>query len=121
MDTYGHLFPGQEAEAALSMAELLVDPQVTGDVELATGTNDRIIPIPDPRQSQAQRQAQRARRELRQRNSTQCNTKPGMKLASFPQNSEKTRASCDPAPPGTMPCNAIAPLAQSAEQLTLNQ
>ena len=58
MDTYGHLFPGQEADAATRMSAMLRPDQPRS--QLATGTNDAsaaILPF------DAQRQAQRARRD----------------------------------------------------------
>ncbi len=45
MDTYGHLFPGQEAEAATNMAELLAEQVPTPEFALATGTDDKTIPM----------------------------------------------------------------------------
>ena len=58
MDTYGHLFPGQEADAVDRVRQLM-DPERGSDESLrATGT-DNLAPMPAQR---AQRQAQRAGR-----------------------------------------------------------
>lgn len=47
MDTYGHLFPGQEAAAIASMAELLSTGQATEpDALQPTGTDDTVISLP---------------------------------------------------------------------------
>ena len=46
MDTYGHLFPGQEAEAAIGMAKLLAQQTTESNSALATGTDDMIVPFP---------------------------------------------------------------------------
>ena len=40
MDTYGHLFPGQEADAIGRMRQMLIDHQSTPEVLRATGTDD---------------------------------------------------------------------------------
>ena len=56
MDTYGHQFPGQEADAVARLGSLLAGP---ADALRATGTGDATPEGPDG----AQRQAQRARRE----------------------------------------------------------
>jgi len=57
MDTYGHLFPGQEAGAVASMREMLTDD--TPEELRATGTDNATADT----QEGAQRQAQRAGRE----------------------------------------------------------
>ena len=60
MDTYGHLFPGQVAEAATNMADLLTEQEPNHEVAFATGTDNRIIPIGNVPKEKSQRQAQRA-------------------------------------------------------------
>jgi len=56
MDTYGHLFPGQEAEAQRRMRQMLLDP---AEILRATGTSDQAEGAPHS----AQRQAQQTTRE----------------------------------------------------------
>jgi len=58
MDTYGHLFPGQEAGAVASMCEMLTDD--TPEELRATGTDNATADT----QEGAQRQAQDAKRCL---------------------------------------------------------
>ena len=41
MDTYGHLFPGQEADAVDRLRHMLVDDRSTPESLRATGTTDR--------------------------------------------------------------------------------
>ena len=61
MDTYGHLFPGQKADAVVQMGGLLPS---TSEPMQATGTNDAVASFELPVDySSAQRQAQRAGRE----------------------------------------------------------
>jgi len=60
MDTYGHLFPGQEAEAATSMADLLTEQVPGPETALATGTDDRVILLADLPQEKAQRAGREA-------------------------------------------------------------
>jgi integrase len=55
MDTYGHLFPGQEADAVAQMRQMLVDPP---EALRATGTDNATADT----SKGAQRQAQRAER-----------------------------------------------------------
>jgi len=64
MDTYGHLFPGQEAEAAIGMADLLAEQTMESDVALATGTDNRNVLLVDSTQEKAQRRAQQSGREV---------------------------------------------------------
>ena len=66
MDTYGHLFPGQEADAVARLGEML--GAELPEVELATGTDD--LTVFDP--NSAQRLAQRARRETGQNRANRC-------------------------------------------------
>ena len=64
MDTYGHLFPGQEADAVARLRQMLVAPAEDNSEALrATGTDDQIAHAPDESPKVAQRQAQRAERE----------------------------------------------------------
>jgi hypothetical protein len=82
MDTYGHLFPGQEAEAAIGMAKLLAQQTTESNSALATGTDDMIVPFPtqsetkslsvDLPQEQSAAHAQRAAREMEQTGATAC-------------------------------------------------
>ena len=57
MDTYGHLFPGQEAGAVANMRQMLIDD--TPEELRATGTDNNC----QPATQDAQRLAQRARSE----------------------------------------------------------
>ncbi len=65
MDTYGHLFPGQEADAVGRMREMLIAP---AKALRATGTDNAAADIPNG----AQRQAQRAGRESGQSGARGC-------------------------------------------------
>ena len=64
MDTWGHLFPGQEADAVDRLRHMLVDDRSTPESLRATGTTDR--------PEFAQRQAQRAGRETLRSAATPC-------------------------------------------------
>ena len=64
MDTYGHLFPGQEADAVGRMREMLVNPP---EALRATGTDNQAAET----QTGAQRQAQRTQRETTRTNATE--------------------------------------------------
>jgi len=68
MDTYGHLFPGQEADAVCRLFQLLTDHPSESATLRATGTENH---APDA-QEHVQRQAQRAGREMRQSGATGC-------------------------------------------------
>ena len=63
MDTYGHLFPGQEADAVGRLRQMLAEPSEPQHDEAlrATGTDNAAADTPKG----AQRQAQRAGRETR--------------------------------------------------------
>jgi len=61
MDAYGHLFPGQEAEAAIGMANLLAEQTTEPNAALATGTDDHCASHFGAQQSAAH--MQRAGRE----------------------------------------------------------
>jgi len=77
MDTYGHLFPGQEADAVGQMRELLDNPP---EILRATGTDDnRHSPT-----HEAQHEAQQSVRERRRRDATGCDdrTKPALQQTS---------------------------------------
>ena len=58
MDTYGHLFPGQEADAVGRMREMFTDPP---QALRATGTDD----VAADSQKGAQHDAQQSGRETR--------------------------------------------------------
>ena len=61
MDTYGHLFPGQEADAVERMRQMLVDHQSSPEALRATGTDNR-----------AQQLAQQLGRETRRPAAKRC-------------------------------------------------
>ena len=77
MDTYGHLFPGQEADAVAKLRNVMVDTPPAA--ARATGTDGSPIPAIG-----AQRQAQRAVRETLQMDAKECDekTSPGEKIRS---------------------------------------
>jgi hypothetical protein len=115
MDTYGHLFPGQAADAVAGLREMLA-------VELpeairATGTDDLAIHDPEGAQSQAQRAPRGRERE----SANPCDSHDEMMAPKINDNTWKTGARNDVVQPVTMPGKPTAPLAQLAEQLTLNQ
>ena len=56
MDTYGHLFPGQEADAVARMREMPVAPP---EALRATGTDNAAADIKETAQRQAQRETRR--------------------------------------------------------------
>mgnify|MGYP001364023985 CR=1 FL=1 len=61
MDTYGHLFPGQEADAVARMSQILVERPSEAKVLRSTRTDDQMANATKGAQRQAQRQAQRAK------------------------------------------------------------
>jgi len=65
MDTYGHLFPGQEADAVGQMRDMFTDPP---EALRATGTDDAAADT----LTGAQRQAQQSQRETRRMGATAC-------------------------------------------------
>jgi hypothetical protein len=68
MDTYGHLFPGQEIDAVSRMRDLMIGPP---ESLKATGTdNQSARPL-----NKAQRQAQHTGRERQQGGATDCDDK----------------------------------------------
>ncbi len=68
MDTYGHLFPGQEAEAIVQMRTLLGTPPEIAERMQATGTDDAVAGDTD----KAQRMAQQSGREISPKLASQC-------------------------------------------------
>jgi hypothetical protein len=109
MDTYGHLFPGQEADAASSIANLLSAQTTDCDETLATGTDDLTVPLPvragagrrpeAPPQKKAQRQAQRAGRESSLRPATTCDLSIGSSAETKNPNPLQATGLCDPEQP----------------------
>ena len=65
MDTYGHLFPGAEADAVGRMREMFVDPP---EALRATGTDNASADVPED----VQRLAQRAARETGRTDARPC-------------------------------------------------
>lgn len=65
MDTYGHLFPGQEADAVARMRDMLVEDTDAAEMLRATGTND-------PTADRAQQLAQQLGRETERSGATRC-------------------------------------------------
>ena len=117
MDTYGHLFPGQEADAVTKMRDMMATDQP--DRMRATGTDDVTILEDDGEQRASH--MQRAGRDTQRTGATSCDELAQPAILKITEKPGETRAGCDPVPSGTMPCTHLAPLAQSAEQLTLNQ
>ncbi len=70
MDTYGHLFPGQEADAVAGLRSMLSEAgdSLPPEALRATGTDDLTVEDPEG----AQRQAQRAERETRRSTAKEC-------------------------------------------------
>ncbi len=73
MDTYGHLFPGQAADAVEGMRAMLstTNPIAPTETMLATGTDDLPVENVEDDAEFAQRRAQRAGRESVQTGSTE--------------------------------------------------
>ncbi len=69
MDTYGHLFPGQEAETVARFPGMLGDDQA--DVMKATGTDDQTaIPSEGAQQYKQQQERERTQASTNQREGT---------------------------------------------------
>ncbi len=132
MDTYGHLFPGQASGAVDSLAQFTnptVPAQATGtaDADARPCGGDSLTPPAShglesshthPRALQL---AQQSGRDLSQEDATECE-----KLAEDHgqincSNPLRLAEIGDTLLHGTSPCDHPAPLAQLAEQLTLNQ
>ena len=111
MDTYGHLFPGQEAEA-ISRFSLFMGTRLFPLA--ATGPEDNTPELCSARSSSGGA----AQYIL---GATPCNDEAEAITLSMSKNTKKLAARCDPMPSGTMLCDPFASLAQLAEQLTLNQ
>ena len=111
MDTYGHLFPGQEAEAVSRFGRFMGTAALT---MAATGTADIT-----PQQRSAGRSAEDAVACML--HATPCNGDDDLAISKESGNTENSAARCTPMQSSTMLCYPIAPLAQLAEQLTLNQ
>jgi len=62
MDTYGHLFPGQEADAVERMREMLVDQQPIAEALRATGTDNQTPEAPKGALQLAQQLGRETRR-----------------------------------------------------------
>ena len=133
-DRYGHLFPGQEADAVSQLADVMSAPVAAA----ATGTDgagsiyahgyDSAPMItgnpsshPPTRKAGAQQQAQQSGRETVRSQcetvqtdkdcTTDCKSPNPLRLTEIDDTLRITATECD----------AAAPLAQLAEQLTLNQ
>jgi hypothetical protein len=111
MDAYGHLSPGQEAEAIGRLESIMGR---ASEQLAATGTDD-----PAPNARSARRSSWGTKQYVDGTTSYDENAEP----ATLPltENTSNSTARCEPVPSGTMPCLPKAPLAQLAEQLTLNQ
>jgi len=104
MDTYGHLFPGQEADAVARLGDMLATPpkamQATGTDDLAAGSREG-----------AQRLAQRAGRGILQAVAAACNEEPEpddqaerpkpLRVAGFGNRVRLNAACCESRPGGS--------------------
>jgi len=97
MDTYGHLFPGQEADAVVRLWEMLGDP---ADALRATGTDNQAAEPPGP----AQRHAQRAGRETPRLAATDCEQEGESSLQDKSPKPVLVTGLGDDVPPGAAPC-----------------
>ncbi len=93
MDTYGHLFPGQEADAVGRLWEMLGDP---ADALRATGTDDQAAEPPG--------HAQRAGRETPRLAATGCEQEGESSLQDKSPKPILVAGLGDDAPPGAAPC-----------------
>jgi len=71
MDTYGHLFPGQEADAVGRLRQMLVDHQSESEALRATGTDDQMAKAPET----ALHLAQQLGRETRRSDAKGCDNR----------------------------------------------
>ena len=76
MDTYGHLFPGQEAEALRRMRQMLLDPP---EILLATGTSDQAAGAPHSVQRLTQQTARETLRPAASRCQRESDGRPQKK------------------------------------------
>ncbi len=114
MDTYGHLLPGQEANTIVKLQDWMA-PQTP--LTLAAKT---ISPQEDGKHASSTRGSKRsAPRGIP--SAIQCSPEGELCPKAKPENREKTGGRSGTMRPATMPCLSEAPLAQLAEQLTLNQ
>ena len=97
MDPYGHLFPGQEADAVVRLWEMLGDP---ADALRATGTDNQAAEPPGP----AQRHAQRAGRETPRLAATDCEQEGESSLQDKSPKPVLVTGLGDDVPPGASPC-----------------
>ena len=134
-DHYGHLFEGQEADAVQELSQLLVTE--SPEVVRATGTDDQYcgnegaidsyIQTHAPRsagpraRARVEKKAQRAGRESLQSGATVCEDKGGIEPTQLLPNPLRLTEIDDTLRITATECDAAAPLAQLAEQLTLNQ
>ena len=114
MDTYGHLFPGQEAQAVGHLEEWM------GSCHTPPADIESADPPGGPNESNSGYDSTRSASQCME-GATRCNNDRQRQPAAEDRIPEKTGARSDPVRPGTMPCYPTAPLAQLAEQLTLNQ
>lgn len=115
MDTYGHLFPSTEADAVDRMGALMKGREKKGHpaanlMENAKSARSLWRSSQDAEPGESVRRLATPRDDADSSRSHRNGVKP-----------LKIRAGCDVMRRGTMPCSTNAPLAQLAEQLTLNQ
>jgi hypothetical protein len=125
MDAYGHLLPGAEADEADKLGAMVE----TSLLQVAHDENEIVLRTTGTDgPGEAQRQAQQLERESGQRRATQRNESCGRWPGADSQRVSKHSANAGPSAPlehsvrrGTIAGLPTAPLAQLAEQLTLNQ
>ncbi len=117
MDTYGHLLPGQEANTIVKLQDWMA-PQTP--LTLAAKT---ISPQEDGKHASSGGSTRGSKRSAPRGipSAIQCSPEGELGPKAKPKKREKTGARSGTRRPATMPCLSEAPLAQLAEQLTLNQ
>ena len=113
MDTYGHLLPGQEAKAIVQLQGLM------GPRTPLIESNKNGLPQTEGKYVSANVSKRSAPRGIP--SAIQCSPEGELGPKAKPKKREKTGARSGTRRPATMPCLSEAPLAQLAEQLTLNQ
>ena len=112
MDTYGHLFPSTESDAVDRSGEMMRRPDAA--------PAEPVDNCPKPRSTTRSSQDAQGS-ETNRRCATHCDSDGKFDDPRSERNGLKTRARCDVVRSRTMQCLPLAPLAQLAEQLTLNQ
>ena len=109
MDTYGHLFPGQEADAVAQLGYLLAGPP---EALRATGTDNATADTPNG----AQRQTQRAGREYRQSGARGCDDATNPTVQNKTHKPLRAEDLCE-----EVPCDATECESRAGRTRTCNQ